>query len=183
MDAMIVVDMQVGMLAGAPKHDLQGVISRINALAARVRNGGGAVIWIRHCGRANEDFAGHSPGWEFLPQLTRETNDIVVEKTLNDPYVGTTLNQTLKALRPDRVLVCGWATDFCVDATVRSSVSNGYNVVPVRDGHTLSDRPHLSARAVIEHHNWIWSELITDKSVRVATVQQLLGEAGANPDK
>jgi ABC-type branched-subunit amino acid transport system ATPase component len=31
MDALIVVDMQVGLLAGEPKHDLHGVIGRINA--------------------------------------------------------------------------------------------------------------------------------------------------------
>lgn len=42
MDAMVVVDMQVGLLDDAPKHDLAGVIQRINALAAMVRQHGGA---------------------------------------------------------------------------------------------------------------------------------------------
>ena len=37
MDALIVVDMQVGLLNGEPKHDLRGVIARINHLAAKVR--------------------------------------------------------------------------------------------------------------------------------------------------
>ena len=36
MDAMIVVDMQVGLLKGEPKHDLHGVVDRINLLAAMV---------------------------------------------------------------------------------------------------------------------------------------------------
>jgi len=52
MDAMIVVDMQVGLLNGAPKHDLEGVIERINSLGAIVRRRSCKVIWIRHCGRA-----------------------------------------------------------------------------------------------------------------------------------
>jgi hypothetical protein len=30
MDAMLIVDMQVGLLNGEPKHDLRGVIDRIN---------------------------------------------------------------------------------------------------------------------------------------------------------
>jgi len=34
MDAVVVVDMQVGLLNGLPKHDLQGVIQRINLLTA-----------------------------------------------------------------------------------------------------------------------------------------------------
>ena len=34
MEALIVIDMQVGLLDGGPKHDLAGVIGRINRLAA-----------------------------------------------------------------------------------------------------------------------------------------------------
>ena len=79
-------------------------------------------------------------------------------------------------IAPDRVLVTGWATDFCVDATIRSAVSNDYDVVAVADGHTLNDRPHLDAPSVIRHHNWIWSELITNRSIRVASTAELLAE-------
>src|SRR5437763_11185381 len=43
-----------GLLNGEPKHDLQGVIDRINRLAARVRERSGIVIFIRHCGRSEE---------------------------------------------------------------------------------------------------------------------------------
>src|SRR5262249_31637310 len=38
---------------------------------------------------------------------------------------GTKLRETLARMQPRRVLVTGWATDFCVDATVRSTVSHG----------------------------------------------------------
>jgi nicotinamidase-related amidase len=51
MDVMLVVDMQVGLRHGGPKHDLQGVIDRINRLAAQVREQVGIVIFIQHCGR------------------------------------------------------------------------------------------------------------------------------------
>jgi nicotinamidase-related amidase len=176
MDAMIVVDMQVGLLTGAPKHDLPGVIDRINRLAAMVRAGSGRVIWIRHCGR-DDDFAHGQPGWAFLPEVDRQPADIVVEKTLNDPFAGTELQATLADIKADRVLVVGWATDFCVDATVRSSVSHNYNVVVASDGHTLSDRPHLDAPTVIRHHNWVWSDLITNRSIRIASTAELLVEA------
>jgi nicotinamidase-related amidase len=177
-DVIIVVDMQVGLLDDAPKHDLQGVLDRINALTAMVRRGGGEVIWIRHCGRPGDGFEPHTPGWEFLPALVRGSDDIVVEKHLNDPFVGTTLGATLSGLAPRRVLIAGWATDFCVDATVRSSVSCDQHVVVVSDGHTLSDRPHLGAAAIIAHHNWVWSDLITNRSIRLATTDELLAEAG-----
>jgi nicotinamidase-related amidase len=174
MDAVIVVDMQAGLLKGPPKHDLQGVVDRINRVMTKAREQSGAVILIQHCGRAGDDFEPHSPGWAFLPGLQCAQTDLVVRKTLNDPFAKTELQATLRTIAPDRVLVAGWATDFCVDATVRSAVSNGHNVVVVADGHTLSDRPHLDARAVIRHHNWVWSNLITDRSIKVANSNELL---------
>jgi len=181
MDVMIVVDMQVGLLDDAPKHDLQGVLERINAVAMMVRRRGGTVIWIRHCGQPGDGFEPHTPGWEFLPALIREADDIVIEKRLNDPFVGTSLATLLADLAPHRVLIAGWATDFCVDATVRASVSRDEHVVVVSDGHTLSDRPHLGAAAVITHHNWVWSGLISNRSIRLATTHELLSEALLTP--
>ena len=175
MDAMIVVDMQSGLREGPPKRDLNGVIDRINRLAAMLRTRAGKVIWIRHCGNGDE-FARGAPGWDFLPELERKPADIVVEKTLNDPFAGTDLQALLTELAPERVLIAGWATDFCVDAAVRSTVSNNHDVVVVSDAHTLNDRPHLDATAVIRHHNWVWSNLITRRSLRLASAAELLAE-------
>jgi nicotinamidase-related amidase len=176
-DAMIVVDMQAGLLNGPPKHDLPGVIDRINLLTAMVRRQPGRVVWIRHCGRPGDGFEPGTPGWEFLPALVREHADVVIEKRLNDPFAGTALQQALDRIAPDRVLVAGWATDFCVDATVRSAVAHNHHVVVVSDGHTLSDRPHLDAPMVMRHHHWVWSGLITDRTVRIATTRQLLDQS------
>jgi len=175
-DVLIVVDMQVGLLDGLPKHDLAGVIQRINALAAMVRRRGGQVVWVRHCGKAGDGFERHSKGWAFLPELDRRPGDVVVEKTLNDSFASTALHEALQRHAPDRLLIAGWATDSCVDSTVRSAISRDYDVVVVSDGHTLSDRPHLDAPTIIRHHNWVWSDLLTNRSTRVATTRELLAE-------
>lgn len=179
MDVLLVVDMQVGLLAGAPKHDLAGVVARINNLADAIRGRAGRVIWIRHCGRDGEAFARGAPGWDILPELRREAADIVVEKTLNDPFAGTDLAEALRKLAPGKVLVAGWATDFCVDATVRSAVSHDHHVVVIGDGHTLADRAHLDAPAVMRHHHWVWQNLITNRSVRIARAAEMLAELAA----
>ena len=174
MDVLIIVDMQVGLLNGEPKYDLSGVVERVNRLAANVRERSGRVIFIQHCGGKGDDFEPETPGWAFLPELHRERTDIVVRKTLNDPFVETDLSARLQALAPSRLLITGWATDFCVDATVRSAVSNHYDVVVVTDAHTLNDRPHLDAASIIRHHHSIWGNLITRQSVKLAATDELL---------
>lgn len=176
MDVIVVVDMQVGLLDGPPKHDLHGVIQRINLLTAMVRKQSGKVIWVRHCGKPGGGFERHKEGWSFLPELSCQPGDVVIEKTLNDPFVRTSLQETLERIAPDRVLVVGWATDSCVDATIRSAISNDHHVVVASDGHTVSDRPHLDAATVIRHHHWVWSNLVTNRSVRIMTTSQLIDE-------
>jgi len=171
---MLIVDMQVGLRSGAPKHDLPGVIDRINRLGAKVRAASGTVIFVQHCGGEGDDFEPQTPGWALLPELHRDPSDLVVRKTLNEPFTGTDLQALLDDIRPDRILITGWATDLCVDSTVRSAIANHHNVVVVADGHTLSDRPHLDAVSVIHHHHWIWNNLLTDRSIRVAPTRELL---------
>ena len=174
MDALLIVDMQVGLRSGDPKHDLAGVIDRINRLAASVRARSGTVIFIQHCGDTGDVFEQQTPGWELLPELVRDPADVIVQKRMNDPFASGELQARLDRTAPDRVLVTGWATDLCVDATVRSAVSNQYNVVVVTDAHTLSDRPHLDAASVKRHHHWVWSHLISPKPVPFAATDALL---------
>ncbi|SRR5258708_25103778 len=174
MDALLIVDMQVGMLNGEPKHDLHGVITRINQLASKVHAQSGKVIFVQHCGCRGDDFEPQTPGWQFLPELLHDPSDIVIRKNLNDPFAGTGLQARLQEIAPNRVLITGWATDLCVDSTVRSAVENHHNVVVVADGHTLSDRPHLDAVSVIHHHHWVWSNLITQRSIKIVNANELL---------
>ena len=63
--------------------------------------------------------------------------------------------------------------DQCVDTTVRSAASLGFNVVVVSDCHTVSDRPHMDAERVIEHHQWIWTNLISLNPVKIAGVAEI----------
>lgn len=167
-DALVVVDMQEGLLQGDPKHDLASVVERINRLAARVREGGGAVFFVQHHGVPGDGFAPDEPGWPILAAMDRKPEDHVVPKTLNNAFCGTSLGQELSKRSPARVLIAGWATDFCVDATVRAAAESGVTVVVVSDGHTVCDRPHLRATQIIEHHHAIWRNLFAPGGITLA---------------
>jgi nicotinamidase-related amidase len=173
LDAFVVIDMQEGLLRGEPKHDLDVVLARIDRLAARVRARGGCVFFLQHDGSAGDDFAPFAPGWALIDSIERDARDRIVHKTLNDAFFETTLQSDLVEVGAERVLISGWATDLCVDATVRSDVARGFEVVVVADGHTVSNRPHLEARQVIEHHHWIWSNLIAEHEVRIVPESQI----------
>jgi nicotinamidase-related amidase len=173
-DALLVIDMQAGMLDGPSKLDLAQVIQRINQLSALIRRRNGMVVWVQHNGLPGDSFSPDGLGWQLLPGLDCRPDDARVQKRLNDAYAETNLAALLKDARIERVFVTGWATDFCVDAAVRSSVSRGFHVVAVSDGHTVADRPHLSAAGVIAYHNWLWANLIPSRSVNVVNTAEVL---------
>ena len=50
-------------------------------------------------------------------------------------------------------------TDFCVAATVQSALTRDYTITVVEEGHTTGERPHLTAKQVIDHYNWVWQHM------------------------
>ena len=164
MDVLIVVDMQQGPFSNSDKYDATGVVERINLLSQQVRNSGGKVIFIQHDGTTAEQLSAHSEGWQILKALRQSDQDVIVRKTTNDAFHNTQLSIMLSKMGASRLIFCGWATDFCVDTSIRAAISRDYQVCVAADCHTLSDREHLSAEQIITHHNWIWSNMLSSGS-------------------
>lgn len=161
MRALLIVDMQTGMFAEArTPTGVDLVVERLNAVADPIRASGGLVVFIQHCSRDDSSYATGQPGWELLPSLDRRPEDVVVEKTICDAFFETELESVLQARNIDELIIGGWATDYCVDTTVRAAVSRRYQVTVLSDGHTAADREHLDSRSIIEHHNRTWSGLL-----------------------
>ena len=161
MIALLVIDMQAGSFSSeTPRHDAEGVVTRINRLAGAVRAAGGLVVFIQHDGPPGDTFAPGSDGWHLLPALDHRASDAVVHKQACDAFYETDLAAVLERSGARQLVVTGCATDFCVDTTVRAALSRDYDVTVVADGHTTADRPHVTAVALIRHHNWLWADLI-----------------------
>jgi nicotinamidase-related amidase len=158
---LIVIDMQVGSFGpDSPRHDADGLVARLNALAERVRASGGKVIFVQHDGPEGDPHHPSHPGWRLLPGLDRRPDDLVVRKTACDAFLGTTLEVELARHGIGDLVITGCATDYCVDTTVRTALGRGYRTTVPADGHTTADRPHLAAVQIIAHHNAVWSDFI-----------------------
>lgn len=163
-DALIIVDMQQGAFGDAPpKHDAAGLVDRLNRLADAVRAAGGAVIFIQHDGPPGDAFHPGLPGWRLIEELGPRPADTVIRKKSCDAFLETPLDEFLRSRTVDRLIITGWATDYCVDTTVRSALARGYRTIVPADGHTTADRPHLPATKIIEHHNAIWATFLAPR--------------------
>jgi len=175
MKALLIIDMQKASFAQSERYDSKGVVDRINELARKLRLSGEPIIFVQHDGNNTDGHEAHTEGWEILDELEKEKSDLVVRKTSCDSFYKTRLETILKDHQVHDLIITGCATDFCVDTTIRSALSKGLSVTIPQGCHTTADRPHLKATEVINHHEWIWRDLISpDSKIRVLTIAETI---------
>ncbi|AKQ57660.1 isochorismatase [Bordetella hinzii] len=152
--ALLIIDVQEGLFrTDAPPADAPRVIARINALAARARAARPPVVFVQHESPSGTPLARGTPGWSLDRDLDVHPQDRIVRKTTPDSFQGTDLSHWLWQHAVDEVVICGYATEFCVDTTARRAAGLGLHVTLVSDGHTTCDRAHAKADAIRAHHN------------------------------
>jgi nicotinamidase-related amidase len=173
--AVVVIDLQRGLFCAKPApFEAESVVGRINAVVGKARRAGAPVIFIQHDGEAGgEDVVPLTEGWELHPNLDVRTGELVIRKRTCDAFYSTTLEAELRSRGITRLVLMGYATDFCVDATLRSAASKDFAVVVVADAHTTSDNPVLKAELVRRHHNWAWANAITRRGMRVIKASEM----------
>jgi nicotinamidase-related amidase len=179
--AVLAIDVQRGLFcAEPPPFEAEAVVARINAVTANARAAGAPVIFIQHDGEpGGEDVAPFTEGWKLHPDLDVHPGDLVIHKTTCDAFYRTSLETELQSLGIKTLLLTGYATDFCVDTTLRRAASQDYHIIVVADAHTTSDNPVLKAEQVREHHNWAWANCITSKGVTVLRAAEVSFRTGA----
>jgi nicotinamidase/pyrazinamidase len=150
---LVVADVQKDFLPGGslPVPGSDAVIPVLNEWVGRAMAGGAHVFagrdwhpehhcsfrerggpWPAHCVQG-------TPGAEFAAELRLPKEAVIVSKG-SDPdreaysaFQGTKLETALRALDIERLLVGGFATEYCVLETVRDARAKGYAVIVLDD--------------------------------------------------
>ncbi len=173
--AVLVIDVQRGLFGSEPPpFAAASVLGRINAVTAQARQAGIPVIFIQHDGDPSEpDLAPFSAGWELHPHLQVRPGELILRKTTCDAFYRTALEAALRSRGITTLLLTGFATDFCVDATLRNALSRDFHVIVVADAHTTTDNPLLNARTVRAYYNWVWANLAAHGRASVLKAAEL----------
>jgi nicotinamidase-related amidase len=153
--ALLVIDVQNGVVAGAPRRD--DVVANIGTLVERARSEQVPVVWVQH---SDDGLARDSVEWQIVSELTRGDAEPLVEKTYRDSFEDTSLESVLAGLGVGRLVVVGAQTDFCVRSTLHGALARGYDATLVSDAHTTEDLTAWGApppELVIAHTNLYWA--------------------------
>ena len=141
--ALIIVDLQKGIVGLPFTHPIDKVVERSRALLDAFRRRGLPVVLVKVAGaapgrtetpRRDSQFAAD---WtELIPGLDQQATDIIVTKRTWGAFAGTDLESQLKALSVTQVVIAGVATGTGVDATARQAYELGFNVTLAVDAMT-----------------------------------------------
>src|SRR6202522_887711 len=143
--ALIVIDMQKGILALPVAHPIQPIVDNVAALARAFRARNLPVILVNVTGvapgRTERPFTFQPPpNWaDLIPELEQKPSDYAVTKMNVGAFYGTALERILRREGVTQVFVVGVATGSGVEATARQAYDQGYNVVLVTDAMTDLD--------------------------------------------
>ncbi len=133
--ALLVVDVQNGVVAGAYRRD--EVVANVGRLVGQARRERVPVVWVQH---SDEELAPGSEEWRIVPELTPDEAEPLVDKHYGDSFEDTTLETVLSGLGVGRLVVAGAETDACIRSTLHGALARGYDAILVKDAHTAGDK-------------------------------------------
>ncbi|HZQ82429.1 MAG TPA: cysteine hydrolase family protein [Gaiellaceae bacterium] len=154
--ALVVIDVQNGVVAGACERDK--VVANINDLVDKAREADVSVIWVQH--RDDGGLAEGSDNWKIVPELDPREEEPLVHKRYGDSFEDTNLEAILDGLRVGRLIVTGAQSDACIRCTLHGAFVRGYDTTLVSDAHTTEDLTSYGApppEQVIAHTNLYWT--------------------------
>jgi len=141
--ALIVVDLQKGLVSLPLVHPIGEIITRARALADAFRERGLPVALVNVAGGApgrteQPPQTGLRPeGWtDLIPELNQQPDDIIVTKRTWGAFASTDLEAQLRARGVTQVVIVGVATATGVEATARQAYEQGFNVTLAIDAMT-----------------------------------------------
>jgi ureidoacrylate peracid hydrolase len=96
--------------------------------------------WVGRSERGGEAARAESWGAEFWG-IQPEADEPIVNKQRYSAFWGTRLDSILRTLKRETLIVCGVASNVCVESTARDGVFLDYNVVFLSDCSASGDGP------------------------------------------
>jgi nicotinamidase-related amidase len=141
--ALVVIDLQRGIVGLPLAHPAGGIVAAANHLSRAFRGRGHTVVLVNVAGGApgrtdSTAQSGARPAdWaELVPELERGAEDLLVTKHRWGAFTGTPLHEELSRRGVTQIFLMGIATTRGVESTARAAFELGYHVVLITDAMT-----------------------------------------------
>jgi nicotinamidase-related amidase len=151
--ALIVIDLQQGIVGYPTVHPIADIVARTSELADAFRRHRLPVVLVNVSGaapgRTEQPLrtGGFPAGWtDLVPELNQQPGDHTVTKQTWGAFTNTDLDAHLKTLGVTQVVVAGVATSAGVESTARHAHECGFHVTLAADAMTdMSADAHVNS--------------------------------------
>lgn len=144
--ALIVIDLQEGIVSRETAHPVAPIVQRAARLADAFRRRHLPVVLVTVSGgapgRTEQPRHGGAPpvGWDRLvSELAAHPSDHTLVKQCWGAFTKSPLDELLRQLGVTQVVIAGISTSVGVESTARQAYEHGYNVALVTDAMTDTD--------------------------------------------
>ena len=150
--ALIIIDVQKAFLEkdypGIKRNNINAELVCGNILN-KWRENDLNVIHVRHSSTNPESKLHKSkPGFEFNDYVKPKNNEIVLTKNVNSAFIGTGLDEILKNLNINTLVIVGMTTNHCISTTVRMAGNLGYETFLISDSTACYNTKGLDGKEI-----------------------------------
>ncbi len=182
--ALVVYDMQVGIMSQLPKERGEKITASIVKVLQAARSAGVRVFFFRHMSLPVEVagvsqlrmamawqrvdkvsdvkpwFLRDTPGFQLIPELSPLPSEVIFDKITMSAFEGTPLNIALRDSGINSFAIVGVAMEIGIEPTVRHAADLGYIPVIVTDACGAGDES--AAKRSLESLEFAGDALMTD---------------------
>jgi nicotinamidase-related amidase len=142
--ALLIIDVQnaIDDPSWGSDRNNRGAEANIARLISHWRARGWPLFHVRHVSRdPRSTYRPGQPGCDFKSEVAPRAGERVIEKSTNSAFIGTTLEEELRAAGVGEVVITGVITNNSVEATARMSGNLGFPTVVISDATATFGRP------------------------------------------
>ncbi|AMO62740.1 Isochorismatase hydrolase [Mycolicibacterium phlei] len=125
--ALVLIDCQNTYTRGVMELDgVQAALDEAEALLDRARTAGIPVIHIQHDDGPGSPYDIRDDIGAIVDRVAPRGDEPVVVKNYPNSFVGTDLDERLKAVGAHNLILAGFMTHMCVNSTARGAFNLGY---------------------------------------------------------
>jgi nicotinamidase-related amidase len=141
--ALVIVDAQREYLDGSlPLHGIDSALVEIKKLLEKARAQKVPIYHIVHYATPGAPiFNPDGPMSKIIDAVKPEGDEAVISKNLPSAFVNTELDNYLKKTGKTDIVIAGFMTHMCINATTRSAVDLGYHPTVIASACATRDLP------------------------------------------
>jgi nicotinamidase-related amidase len=97
------------------------------------------LIFVKHNGTPPSPLSPGGEGNDFKEIIKPVPGEMIIEKTANSAFIGTSLHEILREKGIKQLVLVGLTTSHCVSSTARMAGNYGYNTFVVSDATATFD--------------------------------------------